>query len=373
MIDGSQIQTPSVDTIVFKLKFPYSPFKSTLASPTYSWIFPREAPAGGYDPAKQMIGSGPFTFDSYTPDVAFSLKRNPDWFEKGRPYVDAIRWSIVPDPAQGRAQFSSGHLDVIGNIDGSPISVNDIDSLKHDNPKAAEVTTDPGNGEQTIYLQTVDPASAFQDVRVRRAVSMAIDRDALAKAIYNNDAERQFYVYLWLGKWALKQSDMPPETAQYYRYDPAGARQLLTQAGALDRAFKLVYVTGYLGPQYEQASQAVANMLAGAGMKVTPLAVDYQKDFIGGGKGIRYGNYDKDWLISASPSGYDEAGEFIYNYYSSRAYLDMQKYLADKVYTVAGFPMVYSHTLIQPRVQGYQHSVSYGVATEAYTKLWLHG
>ena len=154
-----------------------------------------------------------------------------------------------------------------------------------------------------MFFSLGDPTSAFQDVRLRRAVSMAIDRDALAKAIYNNDAQRQYYVYLWLGKWAMGQNDLPAETAQYYKYDPANAKRLLTQSGFADRQFKLVFVSGYLGAQYEQASQTVASMLSSAGFKVAPVEVDYQKDYIGGGKGIRYGNYDKDMIDPANPSG----------------------------------------------------------------------
>ena len=97
MIDPDQIEAPTADTVVFKLKYPYAPFAKTLASPVYSWVFPREASTGGYDPTKQMIGSGPFTLESHTPDVEYNLKRNPDWFEKGRPYIDALHFAIIPD------------------------------------------------------------------------------------------------------------------------------------------------------------------------------------------------------------------------------------------------------------------------------------
>ena len=99
MIDGNGIQTPSSDTVIFKLKYPFAALPSLLGVPLYGWILPREAVAGAYDPAKQMIGSGPFIFDSYAPDIAISFKRNPDWFEKGRPYIDGLRLAIIPDAA----------------------------------------------------------------------------------------------------------------------------------------------------------------------------------------------------------------------------------------------------------------------------------
>jgi peptide/nickel transport system substrate-binding protein len=404
MIDGSQIQAPSPDTVVFKLKYPYAPFKTTLASATYSWIMPREGTNGGYDPAKQMIGSGPFVLDSYTPDVAFVLKKNQNWFEKSLPYADGVHLSIIPDAGQARAQFTGGHLDSLGDTGGVQISSNDLESLKRDNPKAFVTKNAPGSGEQELFFSLGDTTSPFQDVRLRRAVSMAIDRDAIAKAIYNNDAQRQYFVYLWLGKWAMGQNELPPDVSQYYKYDPAGAKKLLTESGFADVPFKLIFVTGYLGAQYEQASQTVASMLSTAGFKVTAVQVDYQKDYIGGGKGIRYGNYERDMIISASPSGYDSADEFIFNYYDSKStaglsrlkdstldgmidkartlldenervksYIDVQKYLADKVYTVAGFPTQSVYTMTSPRIMNYQHSVTYGYLTESTTKLWLKG
>ena len=96
---------------------------------------PREAVAGAYDPAKKIIGSGPFLFDSYTPDVAIVFKKNPDYFEKGQPYVDAVKATIVPDAAQRMAQFTGGHLDWL-NV----ASTNDVPTMTQSNPKA-ETTT----------------------------------------------------------------------------------------------------------------------------------------------------------------------------------------------------------------------------------------
>ena len=78
MIDPNGIQTPSADTIVLKLKYHFAALPSMLGVPLYGWILPREAVAGAYDPAKLMIGSGPFILDNYTPDVAMTFKKNPD-------------------------------------------------------------------------------------------------------------------------------------------------------------------------------------------------------------------------------------------------------------------------------------------------------
>jgi len=402
MIDPSQVQTPDATTVVFKLKYPYAPFTSALASPNYFFIFPREVVAGSYDPAKQIIGSGPFMFDSYTPDVGFVLKKNPDYYQKGLPYVDGIRWNVVPDVSQLRAQFTGGHLDAIGVPDGLTLPITDIPTLTKDNPKATVLKADPAGG-QVVFYQLGDPASAFQDNRVRRAASLAVDRDAIAKALYGGDGVAQFMVILQLGNKALHMTDLSPDVAQYYKYDPAQVKSLLQAAGMADHQFKLIYFSGFLGPVYEQEGQTIANMMASAGFKITAVELDYQKDYIGGGKGIRYGNFDKDWIIWTGLSQYDETDEYMFNYFDSKttagltrlsdpaldtmiskaratvnndartkAYVDVQKYIADKNYCLSGFPSPHVYTMLLPRVQNYQKSGAYyGLGTESYSKVWL--
>jgi peptide/nickel transport system substrate-binding protein len=401
MIDPAQVQTPAPDTVVFKLKYPFAPFTSTMASPNYFFIFPREALAGSYDPSKQVIGSGPFLFQSWTPDIGYVLKKNPNWFEKGLPYVDELHWNVMTDTARMRAEFTAGHLDIMGDTDGLPVPINDLPTLKKDNPKALVVRRSPSAGS-LMFVQLGDPSSAFQDIRLRRAVSLGIDRDAISKAIYNGDTEPQFCAYLSLGDKALHMNDLPADTARWYKHDPAQAKQLLQASGFADREFKLVYFTGFLGPAYEQTGQTLANMLQTAGFKVTVFAGDYQRDYIGGGKGVRYGNYDKDWIIYTGLSSYDEIDEYMFSYFSSKttaglshlndadfdsmlskaratlddgqrskAYLDIQRYVADKMYAIAGLPQPYVYTMVNPRVHNYQHSGSYGLGTESFAKAWV--
>ncbi len=401
MMDLAQIQTPDKQTITFKLKYPYASFTGKMATTAYSSIFPREVLAGGYDPAKTLIGSGPYILDSNTPDVAYILKRNPDWFQKGRPYVDQIRWGILPDQAQVQAQFTGGHLDLVGNLEGVPVSPNDVPTYRQQNPKAQVIKSDP-TAPQDLYFQLGDPSSAFQDVRLRRAFSLAIDRDSLKKAVWNNDAEQMFQVHLDMGKWALHANELPADTAQWYKYDPANAKKLLDAAGATDRQFKLLYIVPFQGPEYVKVALAVANMLSSAGIKIVPVQVDYTKDYFGGGKGIRYGNYDKDSVVCSGISALDDVDDYIYNYFATgatqglsrlhdpdldamiskartqvdtnarvKAYKDIQIYIADKMYTVAGLPEPYAYNLVAPRVQNFQYSGTHGYATESFSKLWL--
>ena len=175
MIDPAQIETPAPDTVVFKLKYVYGPFPETMAGSGVE-LMPREALAGSYDPAKTMIGSGPFMLDSYTPDVAVVMKKNPNWYVSGLPYVDAIRAAIVPDPAQALAQFTAGNLD---ELHPAP---NDVNTAKQNNPKATAVTQQ-NTTSYAFFGHMNDPASPWHDIRIRQAVSMALDRDTLKRVI----------------------------------------------------------------------------------------------------------------------------------------------------------------------------------------------
>jgi peptide/nickel transport system substrate-binding protein len=202
----------------------------------------------------------------------------------------------------------------------------------------------------------------------------------------------------------MRQEQLPAETAAYYKNDPAEAKKLLQAAGMADTQFKLIYATDFLGPAYEKAAQAAANMLQTAGFKVTATAVDYTKDYIGGGKGIRYGNFDKNGIVFTGLSNFTDIDDYLYNYYHSKgtsslarlndpqiddmiakartivnvdgrakAYLDVQKYLADKVYSIAGLSLPYTYTMASPRVQNYQPTIGYGLAAETFAKAWISG
>ena len=398
MIDPAQIQTPDKTTLVFKLAYPYAPFQKTLASPTYCWIYPREILTGGYDPAKVVIGSGPFTLENFTPDVAYVYKKNPAWFEQGQPYVDGIRVAVTADSAQQLAQFSAG------NIDEYIPGINDLETAKQHNPKAAVIKADNGS-PYLLYFQLGDSSSVFQDVRVRRAFSMAIDRDTLGQALYGGQAQETVFVPAYMGKWSLKLQDLDPSIGQYFKYNPDEAKKLLQAAGATNLQIKIAYITNgggnLAGPLYVKHAQTVANMLNNVGVKTNIITQDYNKDFIDAGKGSRQGYFDKDTVLFAAVGFYTDADEWLFSYFDSdstsngehlkdstldsmiaksralvndndrlKAVEDIQKYIAQQVY-VAPTVATYQWVMVQPRVQNYQYSSSLGKDTETYAKLWL--
>jgi peptide/nickel transport system substrate-binding protein len=396
MLDPDGIQTPTSDTVVFRLKYPFAALPSMLAVPLYGWILPREAANGAYDPAKQVIGSGPFILESYTPDVAIAYKRNPNWFEPGRPYIDGVRMAIITDAPRVIAQFGAGGLDQM-----EP-AANDLDSVKHDTP-SAEVYTGSASAMNPLVGQIGDPASPWADIRVRRGLSMVFDRAAIGASVLGGKSQPQALLPAALGKWGLRPADLDKSLADVYSYSPAAGKKLLADAGASNLSFKFVYTpNGYAQP-YGSLGETLSSMLNMAGVKSNLAAVDYNTEYIAGGKGYRAGNFPKDTLVlGAISGGYTVIDEIMFAYYHSKSskrfnqlsdpsldgmiekarstldqaqrlksYQDVQKYLIDKSYYVTGWPWQPAWTLVQPRVRNYSHATSYAFFTESYSKVWL--
>jgi peptide/nickel transport system substrate-binding protein len=396
MLDPTQIQTPDKNTVVFKLKYPYAPFNRSLASPAYSLILPREALAGSFDPGKTAIGSGPFTLESATPDVAYIYKKNPNYFDRtALPNVDGIRMAIIVDTATQLAQFAAGNLDEIEIDDPNALPPAQKASPKANLVTAANATPTP------VFWQLGDPTSVFQDIRVRRAFNMAVDRDAISKALYNGQTQQPVFVPTYMGKWSMQVSDLPADTQQYFKYNPSEAKKLLQAAGATD--LQLKYGTFNSTAVGNKHGETVNSMLNNVGIKTSYVMFDYNKDYIDSGKGITAGYYPKDEIIFGYFSPYTEADEWLFAYWDSnsvnshevlkdpkmdamidkertlldenarvKAVHDIQQYVAEQAYYLPTLGP-YASMLLQPHVHGYQYSSSLGKFTETYAKLWLSG
>jgi peptide/nickel transport system substrate-binding protein len=396
MIDPNQITTPDATTAVFKLKTVFGPFHATLAGAGASGgIMPREANAGGFDPGKVVIGSGPLMWDSYTPDVAITMKKFPAWWEKPQPYVDAIKVAIIPDASQQLAQFTAGHID---SIRPTP---NDLATVKQQNPKAAVLGVP--SSRSWVYFGHMDrPNTAFYDINVRKALSMAMDRPTIAKTIYGSDYSDNGVIPAALGDSAL-----PPEqlgdASQWYKFNPTEAKKLIAATPAIKQIKRFLYPTPTYGAQFETLCTTVVSMLNAVGLQVQAVPIDYNKDFINGGKGALYGNFPDDSLLASTQGVHNDAATtLLYNYQSGndhnlpkvsdpqldammqkmntildesahlKAVLDIQRYAAAQVYFIP-LPSEYAYTVVQPSVYNYQYSTSGNVSEGPNTlsKLWV--
>ena len=90
------VQAPAPDTVVFRLKYPQASFMAALASP-WNWIYKADILAK--DPRwyeKNVMGTGPFKFVEYVRGSHWVAKKNPDYWDKGKPYLDGFRAVFIP-------------------------------------------------------------------------------------------------------------------------------------------------------------------------------------------------------------------------------------------------------------------------------------
>ena len=217
-IDG--METPDKYTLRIHLKTPNTMFPQNVAEPV-AVIFPREVLEEDGDLKKRLIGTGPFILKENERKVRAVLVRNPDYFEKGYPYIDEYRLLSTPDAATRRAAFRTGQSDWL-----DPRSLSDVDAVLKTNPKAVvQENTTLFTGLGLALSQDKPP---FNDVRVRRAMSMAIDRQKQVDTVFEGHGILGWGVpYIYWSDELPSAADLGP----YWQYRPEEAKKLLAEAG----------------------------------------------------------------------------------------------------------------------------------------------
>jgi ABC-type transport system substrate-binding protein len=167
------------------------------------------------------VGTGPFKFVSYQPDVGLKTVKNPDYWAKDAsgnklPYLDALNILVIVDPTTRSAFMQSGQGDMVHVYSGK-------DAADY---KALGLTViAPLNGTIALVPDTANAGSPWANQRVREAVEYAIDREAIAKGLGYGQ---------WIAPYQTPGRDSPlydPNLTIIRKYDVAKAKQLLTEAG----------------------------------------------------------------------------------------------------------------------------------------------
>jgi peptide/nickel transport system substrate-binding protein len=227
-----KVEAVDKHTVKFTLKEPFAWFLDMLASPMAIAIVAKEAVEkfGDLKKAESVIGTGPWMLDTYRPNVGATLVRNPTYFVPGLPNIDRIEVTVDEDNASRMAAFMSGKYDLgwenpggINRTDWLQIK----DRLKSTRPnlKTAEIVS---NIFSHISMRT--DQKPFNDVRVRQAISHAIDRQGIIDATLEGVGAVNAAVPAGLKDWALPINQLG-DGAKYFKYDPAEAKRLLAAAG----------------------------------------------------------------------------------------------------------------------------------------------
>ena len=340
------------------LKEPSAPFMVHLAQASYMVVLPREVEEKykDFNRPEAMIGSGPFMLKSYQKGSQIVFERNPDYFVKGLPYLDGVVIEITPEANARLSLFRAGrvHLPHMWGF----LAPEEAKSVKQTNPEAV-MTPVIAMPIATLYFRTDQPP--FNDVRVRRAISLAIDRKAWNDSIhYGEGCVDSGPVSCAMKDWKLPVAQIDPAKAKYLvGYDPGEAKRLLADAG-YPRGFTtpMYHWPGYTSP-WRTYYDLAADNLAKIGVTVEFKPEEYGKyattTMLGKFEKMAMGpalpgNDIDDWLYSAfypeQPQNRSHVADAELNklLIAQRRELDpkkrlaivhdIQRYLADKAYYV---------------------------------------
>ena len=211
----TKMDTPDANTIVFTISAPNAALLSAMTTLNAAIINKKQV-SGGADPAKVDVGSGAFTIGNWDPDRTLTMKAFSGFWIPGEPRIAAIEWRTIPDESSILAGLRAKTLDfaiindprvaIRAGAGGSTLSIQRSPALAY----------------HVLQLNAARPM--FTDVRVRQAVSCAVDRQqvldtaSLGEGQITSPATAPFY--------SASQSDMT-----CYKQDVAKAKQLLADAG----------------------------------------------------------------------------------------------------------------------------------------------
>jgi ABC-type transport system substrate-binding protein len=246
----SGIKVVDAATLRISLDEPNAAFLHTMAI-NFSHVVPKEEVEKAADFGHKPVGTGAFTLKEWVLGQRVVLARNPNYFLPGEPKADEIVIQVGVEPSVALLRFQRGEVDILG--DGIP-PARFVQVMNDARLKPLVVT---GDQLHTGYVTINTQVKPFTDVRVRRALNMAIDKTKIVRLI-NNRATPATQVLPPL---------MPGYERAYkgYAYDPAGARKLLAEAG-YPSGFSTVLYANNTDPN-PRIAQAIQADLARIGVK----------------------------------------------------------------------------------------------------------
>jgi peptide/nickel transport system substrate-binding protein len=266
MADLDKIEVLDKYRVKFTLKKPFAWFLDYLATPMAFAIVAREAVEkfGDLQKAEAVIGTGPWMLEAHEVKSRIVYARNPDYFLRGLPYIDRIEAYEMEDKSSRLAAFLSGQLDLGPEFLGT-VLLNTMKEVKQRRPNLTMVEL-TSNVMTHLSMRTDRPP--FNDIRVRRAISMAIDRQGILKAINEGRGELNPPVPAALREWAIPW-DQLGEGARYYEYKPAEAKRLLAEAGH-GKGFEVtIDFFGYGSQELQDAAEMIIKYLGDVGIRAT--------------------------------------------------------------------------------------------------------
>jgi glutathione transport system substrate-binding protein len=252
-------KTEAVDdyTARITLSKPFSAFINVLAHPSAVMISPTALKKyGSKDIAFNPVGTGPFVFVEWKQTDHLKVKKSPSYWKPGLPKVDAITWKPVVESNSRSAMLQTGEAYFT-----FPVPYEQAEMLK--SKGELELVAAPSIIHR--YMSMNVTKKPFDNLKVRQAINYAINKEALAKVVFNGYAFPAEGVVPQGVDYAVKMAPWP--------YDPAKAKQLLAEAG-YPNGFETELWAGFNNTPAQKMIQALQQQLAQVGIKAKIQALE---------------------------------------------------------------------------------------------------
>ncbi|WP_222131460.1 ABC transporter substrate-binding protein [Pseudonocardia sp. C8] len=272
MVDMSRTRAEGDGTVVVALSEPLADLGSVLAG---WYVYVVKDGSDVFDATSLPVGTGPFVLKEWSPGDRALLRRNPLYWESGLPRVDEVEILQIAEPEARVNALRSGVVDM---MDQMPVV--HARTLAQD---GGFRLVEPRHGTMAALQMRAD-TPPFDDVRVRQAMRLVVDRQAMADTVYLGFAELGNDLY---GRGAPFYADQIPQR----RHDPAAARELLRQAGKENLSVTLTTADASPG-QLDSATQfAEQARQAGIVVNLETVPADNYAAQVSGQRALTHNNW----------------------------------------------------------------------------------
>lgn len=259
------VETPDELTATYALSGPYAPLEKLWGDRPGMMISPASIDEYGADIINNPVGSGAFVFEEQSLDSHVTVRRNDAYWQSDHPFIDEIRWLIVPDSDVAVNGLETGEINLFWNFPERRFS-------DFDGRDGFQTAQRDGVSLSMIYLNNTRPP--LDNEHLRRAIAFAIDRQTIVDALYE-------------GLRAPATSFMGPGNEEFdpeyqgLQYDPDQAREELAMAGMED-GFSFG-MTVQAQPDAVRLGEVIQDQLGQVGIEVELNqlpAPDYYLNFI---------------------------------------------------------------------------------------------
>ena len=394
------ITAPDKYTVVFKLKKVSFTARDQIYYDSHEigWVYPPEVikEHGDAKDWRNLVGTGPYSLTDWVEGSSMTYTKNPNYWKDDEkfpgnrlPYADEIKMLFMPDLSTKLAALRTGKLALERDL-----SVDDAESLQRTNPEL--VMTHSIFGKSTTAFAGDVRKPPFSDIRVRQAMQLAIDIEAINQSLYGGLAYTTPMGIVGKGVlgFFVPFEEWPEDLKANYDYDPKRAKKLLAEAGYPDGFKTTLLVDHRWDPEYIQVAldywskigvdveikltdlptvSASVNNHSYEGMIGADMGTDYNAlVFV---RIMAYSNEAWNWPKIQDPE-YDaivEAAEGASTYEEmQRLVREADMYYIKKKWAIWG-PRIPKYHFAQPWLSGYngEDTLGGGQDTTLYSRLWI--